>query len=92
MGQPETPADQPATREYGLDFLGYRVGRDVVILGHLAQQQVAHAAADDIRLVPFFLQTAHHLGRVRTELLDSDAVFLERNDYMFSDIWSLISG
>ncbi|OIQ74112.1 hypothetical protein GALL_442470 [mine drainage metagenome] len=43
----EAPADDEGASKQWLDLLGRGVGRDVEVLGLVAQQQVAHRAADD---------------------------------------------
>src|SRR5690606_34299840 len=78
--QPEAPADQPAVAEQGLDFLRQRVGGDVEVLGFAAEQQVAHAAADQVGLVARAVQPVQDLERVRGDLRAGNGVFRSRND------------
>ena len=49
--QVKAPADQAAVAEDAPNVFRVRVGRDVEILGLQAEQQVAHGAADQERLV-----------------------------------------
>jgi hypothetical protein len=45
----EAPADDPAVPEELLDLVGMRRGADVEVLGPPAEEQIAYAAADQIR-------------------------------------------
>ena len=47
--QAEAPAHEPAVAEQPLHLLRQRVGRDVEVLRFQAEQQIAHAAADQKR-------------------------------------------
>ena len=49
--EPEAAADQPAVAEQPSHLLGRRIGRDVEVLRLDADQEVAHAAADEEGLV-----------------------------------------
>ena len=57
----KAPADQAAIAEQPPHFLGRRIGRDVEILRLDADQEVAHAAADEERLEAGVLQPVQHL-------------------------------
>ena len=59
--QAEAPADEAAITEQPAHLLGQRVGRHVEILGRDAQQQIAHRAAHQKRLVAGVLQPVKHL-------------------------------
>ncbi len=64
----EAPSDDPRAAEDVADLLGRGVGRDVEVLGLVAEQQVAHAAADEVCLEAGLAQFAvdpHCLGRDR---------------------------
>ena len=69
----EAPADDPRTAERGLHLLGRRVGGDVEVLGHEAEQRVAHAAADDEGLEPGALQDLAGAERGLRDLVGADA-------------------
>jgi len=83
--QAETAPYQARTGKYGFNLLRYGIRRYVVVLGHLAQQQVTYTAADDVGLVAFFLQTANDFSGMRTQLLNCNSVFLERDNNVLSD-------
>ena len=68
MHQLEAATDHPRVAKLGADLLGRGAGGNVEILGLYADQQVAHAAADQVGLVAGFLQTVHHAHRVAAEL------------------------
>jgi hypothetical protein len=85
MCQPEPASDQACAWEYRFDFLRYRIGGDIEVLGHLAHEQIAHAPPHDIGLVTFFLEATDDLGCVRTQLPDRDTVFGEWNDDVLCD-------
>jgi len=51
MRELEAPADDAAVaREDPLDLLRPRFGRDVVVLGRAAEEEIAHAAAHEVCL------------------------------------------
>jgi hypothetical protein len=83
--QPEPAPDQAGTREYRFDFLGYRIGRYIVVFGYFAHQKITHTPAHDIGLITLFLQTADDFGGVRTKLLNRDSMFSGWNDNVFSN-------
>ena len=62
--EPEPPADDPAVPEQLLDLIRMRRGADVEVLGPAAEQQIAHAAADEIRGVVRLVQPREHLERI----------------------------
>jgi hypothetical protein len=78
--QPEAPPDQTAIAEQPPHFLGQRVGRNVEILGMAADDDVAHAAADQERLEARFLEAIQHAQRVGGNVRPRDRVFGARND------------
>jgi len=91
--QAEAAPDQPAARKDRLDFLGGRAGGDVEILGRLAQQEVAYAAADDERLETRFLQGVNDVGGMRTKLLEPDPMLgLGNGDERFDDDLRFVTG
>jgi hypothetical protein len=57
VGKPEPSADEPAVPEDLLDLVRACVGRDVEVLGLSAQEQVSHAAADQIGEMTRFLKS-----------------------------------
>ena len=75
MGQPEAPADQTAAWKYFLDFFRSCAGRHIKVLGRFAQQQIAHTAANDIRLKAGILQILDDFAGMRAQLFQLDAVF-----------------
>ncbi len=68
MHQLETAADDSRIAEFGTHLLGGGAGGDVEILGRDAQQHVAHATADQIRLVTGTLQAFDDIHRIAAEL------------------------
>ena len=60
----EAPADDPAVPEQLLDLVRMRRGADVEVLGPPAEQQIAHAAADQVRGVVGVVQPVEHLERI----------------------------
>ena len=85
VGQAESPPDDPATRKNRFDFLGNGIGRYIVVLGHLAQQQIADTATNDIGLVALFLKSPNNLGGVRTELLYRNPVLRDWNNNVLTN-------
>jgi hypothetical protein len=93
VGQPESPADQPAPGKDVLDFLGRGAGCDIEVLGRLAEQQVTDAAADDEALVTCFLQFTNNFTRMRAKLLEPDSVLgLGNGDEIFDDVLRCATG
>ena len=76
----EAPADDARAPERGAHLFGRGAGGDVVVLGRLADQQVAHRAADHEGLEALLLQHRAHLARGRRELLAADAVAFDGNE------------
>ena len=60
VGEPEPAADDPRVAERRLDLVRRRARRDVEVLRRAADEQVAHAAADEVRLVAGAGQLADH--------------------------------
>ncbi len=56
-------ADQTAVAEQAAHLLGRRVGRDVEILRVAAEQEIAHCAADQKRLITGLVQPVQHAQR-----------------------------
>src|SRR6267154_579771 len=75
----EAPADQARAPEDLVHILGIRVGRDVEVLGAQAQQQVAHRAAHDVRLVAVAVQHLADLARALRDRLAADSVLFLRD-------------
>ena len=63
--QPEAPADDARVAEERAHVFGARVGGDVEVFGAAAEQQVAHAPADEVGLEAVPRQPAHDLLRRR---------------------------
>ena len=80
VDQPEAPPDDEGPPEQRLHLLGRGVGRDVEVLGHDAQRQVAHGAADDVRLVAGVLQLAGDLERAAGQLVAAYRVVVRAVD------------
>jgi hypothetical protein len=71
----EAAPDDARTAEQPPHFFRRGIGGDVEILGRLAQQQVAHRAADDVALVSGLRQRLAGFQRAVVELVAADAVF-----------------
>ena len=78
--EPETPADDPAVAKELLDLVGMRGRPDVEILGTAPDEQIAHAAADQIGDVVELPQPIENLERVRIDVAPRDRVLSARND------------
>ncbi len=72
VGQPEAPPDEAAVPEDGPHLARVGVGGDVEVLGRVAEEQVAHAAAHEVGLVVHVPQPGDHLERLGVEPLDGD--------------------
>jgi hypothetical protein len=85
MRQPESSTDQTAAWKDTLDLLGRGISGDIEVLGMLAEQQIAHAPADNKCLVAGVLKLAHHFGRPGAQLVHGNLVLRCRNGNQFSD-------
>ena len=70
----EPAADDERAAEERLDLLRLGVGREVEVLGFDPEEQIAHGAADDVRLEACVLQLARHLERAARELAAAERV------------------
>ena len=64
-----------------LIWYGMRVGADVEVLRPAAEQQVAHAAADEVGGVVELLQPIQHFERVRIDVPPRNRVLRPRDDH-----------
>jgi len=71
--------DETRAPEDLVHLFGICVGGDVEVLGTKAQQQVAHRAAHDVRLIPVAVQHLADLARALRDRLAADAVLLLRD-------------
>ena len=72
VGQPEAPADEAAVPEDGPYLARVGVGGHVEVLGRVAEQEVADAAAHQVGLVAHVPQARDHLERLGIEPLLGD--------------------
>ena len=77
----KAPADQPAAAEGPLDLLGPRIGGDIEILRREAEQKIAHAAADQQRLVTRVLESVQHVQCRTRQARAGNAVLRTGNPY-----------
>ena len=70
--QAEAAADDAAVAKQPPDLVGRGAGGDVEVLGLAAEQQVAHAAADQVGGVIEAAQPQDHLGGVGVDLIRND--------------------
>ena len=78
--QPEAAADQAAVAELLLDLLGRGVGGHVEVLRVMADQQVAHGAADQIGRKTRITQAIKHAQSVGADVPARDGVCFARDD------------
>ena len=69
MGQAEPPPDDPAIFEQPLDVVGRRAGHDVEVLRLLAEQEISHAAPDEVGGVIEAAEPLDDLGGVGIDLI-----------------------
>jgi len=89
MSQAETSPDQTTTWKYCFDLLRCRIRCDIIILGHLAQQQIADAAPDNISFITLFLQATNNLSGVWAKLLNRDTMLRDWNNDVICDDYFL---
>jgi hypothetical protein len=78
--QTEAPADDPAVAEELLDLVGLRRGADVEVLRLAAQEQVAHAAADQVRRVVGLIEPVENFQGFWIDELARQHVLGSRHD------------
>ena len=78
--QAEPAADDPAVAEQFLDLVRVGGRADVEILRPPLEQQIAHAAADEIRDVMVFVQPIENFERVGIDVTAGDHVLGPRDD------------
>src|SRR5207253_10812234 len=78
--QPEAPTDDPTIPEQLLDLIRMRRRADVEIFRTPAEQQVADAAADEVRDVIELAQSIQNLEGVGIDVAPGDGVFSAWND------------
>ena len=81
MRETKPAADDPAVAEELLDLIGMRVGADVEILRPALEQQIAHAAADEVRDVVELLQSVEHFQRIGIDVPARNRVLRPRDDH-----------
>jgi hypothetical protein len=78
--KPEPAADDPAVAKQLLDLVGMRRRADVEVLRTPVQQQVTHAAADEICDVIVLVKPVENFERVRIDVAPRDRVLGSRHD------------
>ncbi len=84
VGEPEAPADDPAVPEQLLDLVRVGVGTDVEVFRLPAEQQVPHAATDEVSGVVELLQPVQNFERVRVDVPARNRVLRPRDDHRLS--------
>jgi hypothetical protein len=93
VGKPKPPADQARAREHLDDLFGRGLRGDVEVLGRLAEQQVAHAAADDVRLEAGLLEFTNDVGGDRAKFSEPNSVLgLGNGDEMIDGVLLVRAG
>jgi hypothetical protein len=87
MGQPKSAADDPAVPEQLLDLIRMRGRADVEVLGSAAEQEVAHAAADQVSNVVRLTQPIQNFEGVRVDVTARERVLRARDDPRFHHCW-----
>jgi hypothetical protein len=72
VGQSKPTADDPRVVKAAFDLVGGGAGDDVEVLRLEAEQEVAHAATDQVRGVPGVFQSPDDVGRVGIDLIQGD--------------------
>ncbi len=72
VGQPKTAADDPGVVKAAFDLLRGGAGDDVEVLRLEAEQEIAHAAAHQVRGVPGVFQPPDDVGRVGIDSIQGD--------------------
>ena len=87
VGQAETPADQAAVAEQGLDLFRGGVGGHVEILRMAADQQVAHRAPDEIAGEAGIAQPVQDAQCIGTDVPAREGVLVARDDAQGDGGW-----
>lgn len=77
--QAEAPADQAAVAEQLAHLLRRGVGGDVEVFRLFAEQQIAHAAADQIGFVAGLVQAVKHFQRIFADVFAGNRVLFARD-------------
>jgi hypothetical protein len=85
----KTPADDPAVAKQLLDLVRVRRRPDVEVFRPSSEQQVAHAAADEIGDVIALTQSVEDLQRIGVNIAPRERVLLAWNDPRF-DHWAAL--
>src|SRR5690554_5726568 len=80
MDDSKAPADDARVTEQLTYLLGSGVGRNVEVLGHLAQQGIANTATDQISTEAGIMQAIEHLQGGFAEVLAGHGVLIAWND------------
>src|SRR3954454_9626418 len=78
--EPETTADDPAIAKELLDLMRMRGGADVEVFGTTLEQQIANAAAYQVRNVVMFVKPIQNFERVGIDVAARDCVLRSGND------------
>ncbi len=81
--QPEAAPDDPAVPKQLLDLIGMRRRPDVEILWPAAEQQIAHAAAHEVRGVVELSEPIEDLQRIGVDVAARDRMLRARNNPRF---------
>jgi hypothetical protein len=88
MGQSETATDDAAISEQAAQLIGLRAGRHIEVLWLATQQQITHAAADQIGLMFGLVETLDYLGGIGIDLVRPDLHPVTRSmAYSFGQDW-----
>ena len=79
MREPEAPADDPAVPEQFLDLMRMRRSANVEILRPAIEQQVANAAANQVRDVVMLVKSVKNFERVRIDVAAGDCMVRSGN-------------
>ena len=73
--------EDPAVPKQPLHLVGVRAGADVEVFRAAAKQQIAHAAAHEIRRIVILVETIENLQRIGIDKFAGDRVFGARYDH-----------
>ena len=85
MSKSEAAPDQATAGKNFLDFFRCRTGRNVVVLGNFAKQQISNTAPHDVGFVSCLLQIPDNIGCIGAQFIEIDAVLCFRDCFELID-------
>ena len=86
MRETKPAPDQPAVAKCRPYLLRRGIGGDIEVLGFPPEQEIAYAAANQIRLIAGFFQAIKNFNGIFTDIRPGDIVLRPGNDDWVNDV------